>query len=113
MNYRGTEDTEKAPRRVKTPRVDWWFGSWVLLCASVVQKTSATALPVSTILSGRPTFDWFSNLGSTPSALQNVQNRSGTVTGRSATSTPSLSVAPTTRPPRTPAPARATLNACG
>src|SRR5262249_40282660 len=88
------------------------------LCVSVVpssydRNTSSTAPPVSTIFSGRPTLLSFSSRGLMPSARQKVQNKSGTDTGRSDTSTPPLSVAPTTRPPRTPAPASARLNACG
>src|SRR5207248_11022297 len=52
------------------------------------QKTSCTAAPVSTILIGRPTLLIYSRRGLTRSAWQNVQNRSGTLTGRSTTSIP-------------------------
>src|SRR5262249_19058833 len=63
------------------------------------QKTSFTGRPFSTIFTGRPTSLSFSFRGSMSRAEQKVQNRSGTVTGRSTTSMPLGSVAPMTRPP--------------
>src|SRR5262249_20396965 len=77
------------------------------------QNSSLTALPPSTILSGRPSVLRFSLRGLILSAWQKVQNRSGTVTGRSRAVVPSAEVAPRTCPPLMPPPARAMLNARG
>src|SRR5262249_37834229 len=70
-------------------------------------NNSRTGCPPSTILIGLSSGPRFSFRGLIFSAWQNVVNRSGTVTGRSLMDVPSALVAPTTRPPRTLAPASA------
>src|SRR5262249_39283454 len=70
------------------------------------ESTSLIAAAVgSTSRIGRPTFDGFCFSGLSPSAVQTVASRSGTLTGRSFTSIPSALVAPTAWPPLIPPPA--------
>src|SRR5450755_3496285 len=68
---------------------------------------------LSTMRMGRPTFDSFCFIGSTPSARQTVARKSGTITGRSSTTPPFLPVLPMAWPPLMPPPARTALQPLG
>ena len=62
---------------------------------------------------GRPTFEGFCFMGSSPRAVQMVAMRSGIDTGRSTTYMPSAEVLPMTWPPPMPPPHKAVDQAAG